>query len=199
MARCLCCVNAFRCSFRSFVLPQLRGTHSAVEPVICVSLQQRRLAVSKFQDTRTVTSLGCIETKSSRRAAVRASPLLQDHTNDITHYTPFSLSLYIYPHTHTHTHTHTHNRSLHLLHRSLLPSSIHNKLKTMANHSLSANRAQNREAQTSVRSINSFGGRITLANSLLMILDPSKMAAVRKGMINLWNTDILFDRLALPV
>lgn len=65
MARCLCCVNAFRCSFRPFVLPQLRDTHSAVEPVICVSLQQRRLAVSKFQDTRTVTSLGCIETKSS--------------------------------------------------------------------------------------------------------------------------------------
>jgi len=96
MAHCLCCVNAFRCSFRSFVLPQLRGTHSAVEPVICVSLQQRRLAVSKFQDTRTVTSLGCIETKSSRRAVVRASPLVQDHTNDIT-----LLSPSVYTHTHT--------------------------------------------------------------------------------------------------
>jgi len=70
--------------------------------------------------------------------------------------------------------------------------SIHSKLKTVANHSLSANRAQNREAQTSVRSINSFGGRITLANSLLVTLDPSKIPAVRKGTINLCNTDILF-------
>ena len=99
MARCLYCINAFRFSFRSHVLPQLRGTQSTVEPVICVSLQQRRLAVSKFQDTRTVTSLGCIETKSSRRATVRASPLVQDHTNDITHYTPFSLCIYIYIYT----------------------------------------------------------------------------------------------------
>ena len=173
MARCLCCVNSFWCSFRSFVLPQLRGTHSAVEPVICVSLQQRRLAVSKFQDTRTVTSLRCIETKSSRQAAVRASPLVQDHTNDITHCTSFSLSVYMYIYTHSHTHTHTHTTGAYIYCAKVsLEVSIHSKLKTVANHSLSANRVQNHEAQTSVRSINSFGGRITLANSLPMILDP---------------------------
>ena len=113
MARCLCCVNAFRFCYRSFVLPQLRGTHSAVEPVICVSLQQRRLAVSKFQDTRTVTSLGCIETKSSRRTQCEPAHwcrIIQMTLRIIL----LSPSVYIY--------IHTHNRSLRLLHGSLLRS-----------------------------------------------------------------------------
>jgi hypothetical protein len=98
MARCLCCVNAFRFCYRSFVLPQLRGTHSAVEPVICVSLQQRRLAVSKFQDTRTVTSLGCIETKSSRRTQCEPAHwcrIIQMTLRIIL----LSPSVYIYTHT----------------------------------------------------------------------------------------------------
>jgi len=103
----------------------------------------------------------------------------------------------MYTPTHTHTHTHTHTTGAYIYCAEVsFEVSIHSKFKTVANHSLSANRAQNREAQTSVRSINSFGGRITLANSLPMILDPSKISAVRNGTINLWNTDIHFDRVA---
>ena len=59
--------------------------------------------------------------------------------------------------------------------------SIHIKLKTVANHSLSAKPTQNHEAQTSVRSINSFRGRITLANLLLVMLDPSKVISLAQS------------------
>jgi hypothetical protein len=70
------------------------------------------LAVSKFQDTRTATSLACIETRSSRHAAVEESVLGgRDHTNDITQYT-LLLPQYI----------NTHNRSLRLVRRSFLQS-----------------------------------------------------------------------------
>lgn len=160
------------------ILHSFHGTHhylrnSTVESVICVPPLWRRLAVSKFQDTRTVTLLGCIETKSSRRATLGVRLMLgRDHTNDIlllndiTHYTPFSLWIYIYTHT---TGVYIYNVKV------SFEVSTNCKLKTVANHSHSYNPTLNHEAQTSVRSINSFRGRVTLANSILVKCDPYKM------------------------
>jgi hypothetical protein len=174
---------------RSLPLPQMQGTHSAVEPVICVCLQQSRLAVSKLQDTRTVTSLGCIETKSSLSEPAASAGSYK------WHYT-----LYSFLPQHTHTLTHTHTQQEFTFSASKFPS----KFPSTAN-SKPWQTIYSPPTGTEPRSANlcpihqQFWGRITLASSLLAMLEPSKMPAVWEGTKNLWNLDIFTDRVAWSV
>jgi hypothetical protein len=122
--------------------------------------------VSSFQDTRTATSLACIETKSSPRATV--GPLGRDHTNDIAHYTPFSLYIY--------THTQQEFTFTAFKFPSKFPSAANSKPWQTIHTIPTPHRP--REAQTSVLSITSLQGRVTLQNLTVLILNSGKIISL---------------------